>query len=183
MQGSRLMSMLMVSASIVSFACAYNPRPQEQRVSGQSQAESEDVVTLVSDTLRIDTTYHSMEGPSHHIRFTIGPADQSEVVWITGMSADVVAPDLTPLPVEFFCHANLDYDPVVHRELFKTARMTSVRLFTLSQGHEVMRFPDGFGIPVRTNEPLFLMTQVLSNNGIDAPRDVRVGNGPCALSS
>ena len=174
MLGSRLMSVLLGPLVITSFACAHNPRPQELPESGVPQAASEAVLTLVSDTLRIDTTYHSMEGPYHQVSFTIGAADRPEIVWVTGMSADVVGPDLTPLPVEFFCHANLDYDPVVHRELFKTNRLTTPRLFTLSQGHEVMRFPEGFGIPVRTDEPLILTTQVLSNNGVDAPRDVRV---------
>jgi hypothetical protein len=174
MQCRRFFWILIISASITPLACAHGPRPQEQPIRATSPSAKEDVVTVISETLRIDTTYHSMEGPYHRVRFTIGPAERSDTVWITAMSADVVAPDLAPLPVEFFCHANLDYDVDVHRRLFKTDRMTSNRLFTLSQGHEVMRFPDGFGIPVRTDEPLDLTTQVLSNNGVDAAKEVRV---------
>jgi hypothetical protein len=172
MQRSRLFWIVLVSANITQIACAHRS-PQDLTARGTPPVQ-ENVLTLVSDTLRIDTTYHSMEGPYHQARFTIGPAERSDTVWITAMSADVVAPDLTPLPVEFFCHANLDYKAEDHRKLFQTQRLTTDRLFTLSQGHEVMRFPDGFGIPVRTDEPLFLTTQVLSNNGVEGPKDVRV---------
>ena len=159
---------LLVFVTIAPAACAHGTPPQ------QPLAATEHVFTVVSDTLLIDTTYHSMEGPSHQVRFTMGASERVDTLWITGITAEVVAPDLTPLPVEFFCHANLDYDPDVHRRLFNTTRLTSNRLFTLSQGHEAMRFPDGFGIPVRSDEPLFLTTQVLSNNGVEADKQVRV---------
>lgn len=172
MQSSRLFRVLLISATFTPIACAQYRQPQEPGAPRPSSNEA--VLTLISETLRIDTTYHSMEGPYHQIQFTIAPGQQPDTVWITAMSADVVTPDLTPLPVEFFCHANLDYDPQAHRNLFKTARVTSARLFTLSQGHEEMRFPDGFGIPVRTDEPLSLTTQVLSNNGVESAKHVRV---------
>lgn len=173
MQYPRFFSILFVSANTTLVACAHTASGPQQSTYATSASPSEHVHTIISDTLRIDTTYHSMEGPYHQVKFTIG-GERVDTVWITAMSADVVSPDLSPLPVEFFCHANLDYDALVHREMFKNARVASNRLFTLSQGHEVMRFPDGFGIPVRTDEPLSLTTQVLSNNGVDAPKNVRV---------
>ena len=173
MLGSRR-SFILVLACITPIACAHGPALQEQAALGTAPAPREDVLTLISETLRIDTTYHSMEGPYHQLQFKLAPNEQPDTVWITAMSADVVAPDSTPLPVEFFCHANLDYDADIHRRLFATQRLTSSRLFTLSQGHETMRFPAGFGIPVRTDEPLTLITQVLSNNGVEASKDVRV---------
>jgi hypothetical protein len=172
MPRSRWFRIVLAAALIV--PVGFVGRLHAQEAPARSSSGQEDVLTLVSDTLRIDTTYHSMEGPYHQTRFTIGPDAGSDIVWVTAMSADVVTPDLTPLPVEFFCHANLDYDADAHRRLFNTKRITTPRLFTLSQGNEVMRFPEGFGIPVRTDEPLFLTTQVLSNNGVDAPKDVRV---------
>jgi hypothetical protein len=159
---------LLVCGTVAPAACAHGTQPQSP------VAAAEHVFTVVSDTLLIDTTYHSMEGPSHQVRFTMSTSERVDTLWITGITAEVVAPDLTPVPVEFFCHANLDYDPDVHRRLFNTDRMTSSRLFTLSQGHEAMRFPDGFGIPVRSDEPLSLTTQVLSNNGVEADKQVRV---------
>ena len=174
MQGRRLFWILMVSANVTAIGCAHGPRPQDHPARGPSPTAREDVLTLISETLQIDTTYHSMEGPYHRVRFTIGPNERSDIVWITAMSADVVAPDTTPLPVEFFCHANLDYDADLHRRLFRTNRISSDRLFTLSQGHEAMRFPEGYGIPVRSDEPLYLTTQVLSNNGVDSLKEVRV---------
>ena len=161
-------SILLVSATTV--ACAPNTRLPEQ----PAPAAAEHVLTLVSDTLLIDTTYHSMEGPYHQLRFTMGPDQRADTLWITGITADVVTPDLAELPLEYFCHANLDYDPELHRSIFGSARATSSRLFTLSQGNETMRFPAGFGIPVRSDEPLNLTTQVLSNNGVDTAKEMRV---------
>jgi hypothetical protein len=172
MQGKHFLRMLLVSTSIIPVACAHGPQ-RIGPITSSGAPVREEVLTLVSDTLQIDTTYHSMEGPYHTVRFRVA-AERSDTIWVTAMSADVVAPDLTPLPVEFFCHANLDYDAEAHRKLFPSGRVTSNRLFTLSQGNEVMRFPEGFGIPVRTDELLELTTQVLSNNGVDARKDVRV---------
>ena len=166
--------LLLIMAAFAPVACAHGPRQSQQLAGANSPPANEAVLTLISETLRIDTTYHSMEGPYNHVRFTIGPAERADTVWITAMTADVVTPDGAPVPVEFFCHANLDYDTDVHRRFFKTERNTSNRLFTLSQGHEVMRFPEGFGIPVRTDEPLYLTTQVLSNNGVESAKEVRV---------
>jgi hypothetical protein len=170
---SRLFWMFLVSITTTPIACAQNSRVDAPAPRGSAMAH-EQVLTLLSDTLRIDTTYHSMEGPYHQVRFTIGSAAQADTVWVTAMSAEVVRSDLEPMPLEFFCHANLDYDAEMHRGIFKNAPVTSNRLFTLSQGNEVMRFPEGFGIPVRTDEPLYLTTQVLSNNGVESAKDVRV---------
>src|SRR5688500_750736 len=136
MQCPRSFWILLVSTSLGPIACAHGPRQVEPAANTSASPAKEHVLTLVSDTLRI-------EGPYHQVQFTIGPATGSEIVWITAMSADVVKPDMSPLPVEFFCHANLDYDPTAHSQLFNTRRVSSPRLFTLSQGHEVMRFPDG----------------------------------------
>jgi hypothetical protein len=173
MECSRLLSLPLIAANLTLIACVHSPLRQEPLAHRTSTSASEDVLTLISDALVIDTTYHSMEGPYQQVHFKIA-GDRSDTLWITGMSADVVGPDLAPLPVEFFCHANLDYDAELHRRLFNTYRSTSNRLFTLSQGHEVMRFPEGFGIPVRSDEPLTLVTQVLSNNGVDSEKQVRV---------
>lgn len=168
MHGPRYFRILLFCMTMTPAACAHGSRAQ------QPVAPMGSVFTVVSDTLLIDTTYHSMEGPYQQVRFTIGSAERVDTLWITGIAAEVVGADLSPMPLEFFCHANLDYDPEAHRRLFNTQRLTSSRLFTLSQGHEAMRFPAGFGIPVRSDEPLYLTTQVLSNNGVDAARQVRV---------
>lgn len=173
MQDRGWFRILLVVVALGPAACAHRP-VQQPFAQDASAGAPEHVFTVVSDTLLIDTTYHSMEGPYQQVRFTIGSTEQVDTLWITGIAAEVVAPDLSPVPAEFFCHANLDYDAEEHRRLFNSQGVTSNRLFTLSQGHEAMRFPDGFGIPVRSDEPLFLTTQVLSNNGVEADRQVRV---------
>ncbi len=50
---------------------------------------------------------------------------------------------------------------------------TDGRLFTLSQGQLEVKFPPGFGIPVLSNEPLDLITQVLNLNFDDQQFRVR----------
>ncbi len=160
-----------VAAQLLAIGCTHTTLSPEKATPVAPAAE--EVLTLISDTLTIDTTYHSMEGPYHVAHFSIAK-DRTDTIWITGITADVVDAGLAPVPVEFFCHANLDLDPLLHQQLFKSEHATSPRLFTLSQGAETLRFPEGFGIPVRTDEPLMLTTQVLSNNGVEAPKDVRV---------
>jgi hypothetical protein len=62
------------------------------------------------------------------------------------------------------CHSNLDLDMKRHRELFGWKKFPSNRLFTLSQGQFEIEFPEGYGIPVLSSEPLSLTTQVLNHN-------------------
>jgi hypothetical protein len=62
------------------------------------------------------------------------------------------------------CHSNLDFDPYTYWENFGSNASMSGRLFTLSQGQQNVELPDGFGIPIMSNEALDLATQVLNLN-------------------
>ncbi len=77
------------------------------------------------------------------------------------------------MPALFMCHANLDLDVDKHPKLFPCHTSHDGRLFTLSQGQLEVQFPPGFGIPVLSNEPLGLITQVLNMNFKDKQFQVR----------
>lgn len=79
----------------------------------------------------------------------------------------------TPMPAEFMCHANLDFDSRRHREVFGWQKTVSNRLFTLSEGSDRIEFAPGFGIPVLSTEPLELATEVLNHNFEDQVFRVR----------
>lgn len=154
-------------------------------------------VTFLSPVYTIDRLYASMTGPqsTRHVLLdgTVmetplppgagpGPADRGkgghgappELLWIVGYSAVVVGPDgASPRSQEFMCHSNLDVDMGRHQEIFGLSNKASSRLFTLSQGQQEIRFPEGFGIPVRSDEPLRLTTQVLNHNVTGRILDLR----------
>jgi hypothetical protein len=121
--------------------------------------------TLISKTYFVDRKYSSMKGPQSTQEFTIGDPSKPELVWVTGYEAVMVGKDgESPMPQDFMCHSNLDVDPLKHRTAFESEPGISGRLFTLSQGQLTIAFPDGFGIPMISSEPLSLTTQVLNLN-------------------
>lgn len=129
---------------------------------------------VLSRVYHVDKKYKSMMGPSSTDRFQLGDPKKDELVWITGYEAVMVGADgETPMAQEFMCHSNLDIDPMAHRDAVAAEPGISGRLFTLSQGQFSIRFPPGFGIPVRSSEPISLTTQVLNLNHDPANFDVR----------
>jgi cyclophilin family peptidyl-prolyl cis-trans isomerase len=86
-------------------------------------------------------------------------------VWITGFQTEMVGADgVTPTLPEFMCHVNLDFNAMEHKQLMGSGSNANSRILTLSQGQINVRFPEGFGMPVLSNEPLSLNTQVLNHN-------------------
>jgi hypothetical protein len=120
---------------------------------------------LLSPTYTVDRKYRSMEGPQSTQQVRLDESPLPELLWITGYRAVMVGADgAAPMSQEFMCHSNLDIEMKSHRRLFGWRKFPSNRLFTLSQGQFEIRFPDGFGIPVLSTEPLSLTTQVLNHN-------------------
>ncbi len=119
---------------------------------------------VLSPVYTIDRIYKSMEGPQSSQQITLldGPP---ELVWITGFRTEMVGSDgKTPTLPEFMCHVNLDFDVSNHRALMGSGTATNGRILTLSQGQITVSFPEGFGMPVMSNERLSLNTQVLNHN-------------------
>ena len=130
--------------------------------------------TVLSEVYAVDQKYPSMTGPSSSEELRLGAVDTPELMWITGFEAVMVdAEGESPMSQDFMCHSNLDVDLGAHHELLGINGGFSSRLFTLSQGQLSIQFPEGFGIPVLSSEPLALTTQVLNMNYDGEPLGVR----------
>ncbi len=77
------------------------------------------------------------------------------------------------LSQDHMCHANLDFEAKDYYDRFPGAPPISGRVFTLSQGQQEIRFPEGFGIPVTSDLPITLATQVLNLTLPEADMNVR----------
>lgn len=129
---------------------------------------------VLSDVYFVDKKYRSMMGPYSQQEVFLGDPEKPELVWITGYSATMVDKEgQGTLPQEFMCHSNLDLDPRLHNRIFNSRKPISGRLFTLSQGQFEIDLPEGFGIPLLSNQPMTLTTQVLNLNHDQIGLDVR----------
>ena len=119
---------------------------------------------ILSPVYRINQIYRSMKGPQSTQNVLLLEENMDpELLWIVGYRAVMVdGKGKTPMSQEFMCHSNLDFDVQKHRQTFRWQKNASRRLFTLSQGQFVIEFPEGFGIPILSNEALSLTTQVLN---------------------
>jgi cyclophilin family peptidyl-prolyl cis-trans isomerase len=135
---------------------------------------------VLSKVYPIVKKYKSMEGPSGAQTIYLGDRHHPELLWLTSIRTQVVGQDGKTLKSpELMCHMNVDLDPAKHKSLFNLQRYPAARLITISQGMRVAsgafeaRLPAGFGFPIASNEPLFVMTQVLNHN-IEHPRNLKV---------
>ena len=129
---------------------------------------------VYSDAFTIDTTWASMQGPHRVMEVTLTDTTTHDIVWVTGYEAAIVDADSRePKSSEFMCHSNVDLDMARHRQIFGWEKFPSRRLFTLSEGQTEVKLPDGFGIPLRSDEPLSVTAQVLNHNYHGPPIRVR----------
>ena len=124
----------------------------------------------------IDRIYLSMKGPQRQAQISIGDPRSKDLLWILSYETEIL--DSTSgqhVSDEFMCHNNIDFPNVTqHRKWIGAEPVRTVdRMFTLSQGLMKVEFPEGFGIPMRSGEPVFLNSQVLNLNPIDEPIEVR----------
>lgn len=133
-------------------------------------------VTLYSKPYEVKGIYRSMKGPWSQIELNLaGESKEPELCWVTGYKAVMVESDSDrPMPQEFMCHSNLDLEDSQARSRKLGLNYTmSRRLFTLSQGQLEIQFPEGFGIPISSDDTLKLTTQVLNLNHHGDPVKVR----------
>ena len=150
--------------ALVLAACA-------ERAETASKVETK---VVYSDAFTIDTTWASMQGPYRVLTVQLTDSTSHELVWVVGYEAAIVDADSRePKSPEFMCHSNVDLDMARHRQIFGWRKYPSRRLFTLSEGQTEVRLPDGFGIPLRSDEPLSVTAQVLNHNYRGAPVRVR----------
>ncbi len=130
----------------------------------------------LSPIFTIDRIYKSMQGPdAADTRVLLENGGPPELLWMVGYEAVVTDVDgRQPQSAEFMCHSATDTNAAAYRRVFPT-RMTlhGNRLFSVDQGTTAVRFPEGFGIPILSNQPLTIATQVLNHNLADANLQVR----------
>jgi hypothetical protein len=153
----------LIASALIAGACANAPKKPviESRV-------------VYSDAFTIDTTWASMQGPYRVMNVTLADSITHEIVWVVGYEAAIVDADSkAPKSSEFMCHSNVDLDMARHRQIFGWEKYPSRRLFTLSEGQTEVNLPSGFGIPLRSDEPLSVTAQVLNHSYRGAPIRVR----------
>ena len=137
-------------------------RPRE--ISGPS------TLTLISRTHTLDRIYRSMQGPYGFQKgIRLAETERSELLWVTGVKIAVMdAEGDETISPEFFCHANLtlseDSTPEAHNRLFGDTTHQEWRLFTLVPGRMEVSLPEGFGVPVLSNERLDFLSMSLNQN-------------------
>jgi hypothetical protein len=130
---------------------------------------------ILSPTYTIDRIYRSMRGPYSVHRFEMDGGEPG-LLWITAFDAVMAGPDgATPVSQEFMCHTNLSIRPGPGNLHLFPGRLqpSGGRLFSLAQGQMSARLPDGFGVPVLSDQTLQLTTQVLNHNAKGEPFEVR----------
>ena len=130
--------------------------------------------TWYSQVYNVDGIYKSMQGPTSAQRIRLAKLPSQELLWIVGYQTEIVDAGKTQtLTPDFMCHNNLNLaDLDDHRKRFPWPQGAK-RVFTLSQGQMEVQFPKGFGIPVLSDEPLTISTQVLNHNLEDASLQIR----------
>ncbi|MBL0014138.1 MAG: hypothetical protein IPP30_10640 [Flavobacterium sp.] len=126
--------------------------------------------TMISPAFYIDGIYKSMEGPksSNYVQLS----QDTTLLWITGFHVKAVNDDnKKQISNDFICHTNIDFNDVKYFSNFhlddrigkQYPRMTS-----LSHGLEHFKFPNGYGIPMKGNDLLYVTTESLNHNIPDA---------------
>jgi hypothetical protein len=161
--------------SVLFVACSGPNDPSTQAAdAAQARTPTVHTKTIYSKPYTIDKMYPSMRGPYGFDEVALWESEAPELLWIVGYKTTAVAADSeTEMSQEFVCHANLDFDAKDYYARFPTAPPVSGRVFTLSQGQQDIHFPEGMGIPVTSDLPISLATQVLNLN-IEKPEGIKV---------
>lgn len=132
---------------------------------------------LFSPELKIDRIYTSMTGPASIHRFSLMPGAAPELVWMTGYGTEVVDTNMQiTLDEAYLCHNNLDYSvgSYYHNWGIKDRQgVLTPRLATITQGQTKINLPEGFGIPLMSNQQMSTATQALNLFEQDVNKNVR----------
>ena len=114
--------------------------------------------TVVSESkiFSMDRVYESMFGPKDRDVLTLLSTDEPEVLWVTAIQAEIVGADgESPESPEYFCHStfvNSQSQPFNSQRILGPTLGRVQMMFTLVQGMAEVRFPEGFGMPVLSND-------------------------------
>lgn len=125
---------------------------------------------MISPSFLIDGIYKSMEGPKSSGFVQL--SRDSSVLYITGFKVRALtAKNGKRISNDFICHTNIDFNDVKYYSGFGLENRIGKqypRMTSLSNGMEAFRFPDGYGIPMKGNDLLYVTTESLNHNLPDA---------------
>jgi len=119
-----------------------------------------------------------MKGPVSTSPVTLDPESPPELIWMTGFESTMVdASGESEISEEFMCHTNLAFSQAQrdqhHARFPSQIVLNTGRLATLSQGQLSVHFPDGFGVPLMSDQDVLVNTQVLNHNLVGKTVQVR----------
>ncbi|MBL7887874.1 MAG: hypothetical protein JNJ52_14090 [Flavobacterium sp.] len=133
------------------------------------------VYKMISPDFYIDGIYKSMEGPkaTNYVQLTT----DSTMVWITSFEVKALDSKTKKLiSNDFICHTNVDFNDVNYYtslDLKDRIGKQYPRMTSLSHGLEKFSLPNGYGIPMKGNEFLYVTTQSLNHNLPDENRLIK----------
>jgi hypothetical protein len=123
--------------------------------------------TVISEPIRVDKLYKSMEGP-----YVKGPipvpvvddATKAELLWLKKVSLEFIdGKEDAPRAMDYLCHGHV---------LMDDTRVPA--LFTLIHGQNAVELPANFAVPVLSKHPLLYYAQILNLKETQEPFDLRV---------
>jgi hypothetical protein len=119
---------------------------------------------LVSKPMKVDGVYTSMVGPSEERQVTLEEGKR-ELLWLVGYEAHLVSRQSGSLvPDRFMCHVSVDLEKKSYQQVLGPRLDAEYRLVTLTQGMTQVDFPAGFGMPIPSNQLLWVRSQILNLN-------------------
>ena len=159
-----ILFLLAIAVGMLVFT-ASNQRASVSHTQGSNGVRT---VTSISDPFLIDRMYSSMQGPWKVNPIVLDPEGPKRLAWIRGIDFLATDTDGNPLPDQKnLCHGQVRYEnPKLYAsknvEIWDNERTLPAKWFTVIQGQSGIHFPEGFGIPMLSNEPLEAMTMAIN---------------------
>lgn len=114
-----------------------------------------------------------LEAPAQGSKVMLIENQPGELVWLTGASVNAEDLEFNRLAPRFVADCTVDFRwPDWHNQKLDTNQ--SQRLFSLGQGLYSFQLPEGFGVPVFSNEPLLWNYRVCNLSAYQKPTSVRL---------
>jgi len=139
-------------------------------------------LNFLSKTFTIDRQYPSMEGLVDNHNFVLDHQGPPQLAWIIGAELQIVdEAGRMQESAEHLCHANLVLrgDQVQRKSrnpFFRNVEKGNalIRLIDFGQGNLSTHFPEHFGTPVMTDDPLMFSSMIFNTKIVETPYDIKV---------
>lgn len=174
------LAVVLVSAFTVATDMLTRPIPEVGVTSVSGTVNNHYTTEFFSDPIRIENMYGSMQGPYDVRHITLAENGKRELLWLTDYDVTVVDESNVPLPSQqYFCHAQIMYETgdlflKKNMRMFNGTRSLPPKWFVVVPGQRSVRFPEGFGLPMYSDEPLQAMTMALNQNPDFEPFDLKM---------